>query len=453
MKHYIFLFLLLGSLQVQAQRRLRLDECREMALEYNKTLQKAGLDEQKALAGQKQARTNYYPKLDGSGSVLFMPQMDNIDIPGFFLPTADANGNPTGESDAWFPGLSLNTEKLRVYQAQLAMQIPIYAGGQIRYGNQMADRGVNIAQNAFGLETDKVIQSTDEVYWQLVSLGENLKVAGVYVNMLDSLEDQLSAMYDLGLTPKSEQLKVTVQKNDAELALLRARNGYKLLKMRLCQVVGLPLDTEFEPDQQLDGDMVLPDMANAWAVAEANRRELKMMDDQLAIADLQKKSVAGAYLPSVGAQVSYGYVNVPNMVDWRGNTQIAGSVSVPVFHWGEKKHKLAAAQLEIDKARLDAENTRQLLQLEVEQLVLKVEEAYQAIQLANKSCAQARESLDEVQVSYEAGLNGTTDLLNAQAAWQKAQAARIGALTEFEIAKTAYNKGLGLLHSGEAVRN
>jgi hypothetical protein len=40
MKHYILLFLLLAGGQLQAQRVLRLDECRNMALEYNKNLKK-----------------------------------------------------------------------------------------------------------------------------------------------------------------------------------------------------------------------------------------------------------------------------------------------------------------------------------------------------------------------------------------------------------------------------
>ena len=381
------------------------------------------------------------------GSATWLPSLDDIVIPGMFLPTADANGNTTGDSDAWFPGLTLDTEKLRFYQAQLALTIPIYAGGQIRNANKMADLGVNMTQNALELERDNVIKSTDEAFWQLVALEENIKVAKVYVAMMDSLEDQLTTMYELGLSPKSEQLKVTVQKNDAELALLRANNGLTILKMRLCQLMGLPLQEDIQLNGQLDENNLLPEMSQAWELASVNRKELLILQDQVKMAELSKKSTAGEYHPTVGAQISHSYMNSPNLDFDSWNTMAAAQVSIPVFHWKERKHKLAAANLDQEKARLEYDNSRELIQLEVNNLTIKVQEAYQAIVLAQKSCAQAQESLEEVALSHEAGLNTTTDLLNAQASWQRAESNKVEALTNFEIAKTAYQKGIGMLGS------
>ena len=452
MKHYILLFLLLAGGQLQAQRVLRLDECRNMALEYNKNLKKAALDKQKAVAGQKEARTAYMPAIDASGTATFMPTLDAIEIPGFHLPAADADGNITGDSEAYFPGLSLDTERLRLYQAQLAMTVPIYAGSQIRYANKMADHGVSIAEQAYALESDQVIQTTDEAYWQIISLRENLKVAHSYVAMLDSLEGQLSDMYELGLAPKSEQLKVTVQKNDAELALLKANNGLKILKMHLCQLIGLPLDTDIELPLEFKQDVELPDMTNAWTIASQNRKELQIMEDQLAIAGYQKKTTAAQYRPTVGAQISYGYIDIPNFNEGQWNTTIAGQVSVPVFHWGEKKHKLTSAKMDLEKAQLDLENSREMIQLEVQQLVVQVQESYETILLQQKACTEATESLEEVKASYDAGLNTTTDLLNAQASWQQTQAKLIDALTAYEIAQTAYKKGIGMLNVNKGER-
>lgn len=90
-------------------------------------------------------------------------------------------------------------------------------GGAIRYSNKMADRGVEMAQQAYQLQTDQVIYTTDEAYWHLVAFKEQLKVVHKYYEMLDTLEQQMSDMYELGLSPKSEKLKVTVQKNQAQL--------------------------------------------------------------------------------------------------------------------------------------------------------------------------------------------------------------------------------------------
>ncbi|MGV8828969.1 MAG: TolC family protein [Breznakibacter sp.] len=446
MKYHILLLLSLTGIHISAQHILSLGECRNMAMEYNKSLQMTQLDVKKALANQKEARTAYMPAFKASGSASLYPLMDDISIPGFHLPTADANGTVTGESDVYFPGLTLNTDMLQMYQAQLSMTVPIYAGGQVRYANKMADKGVDIAHHSLQLQIDNVIQTIEQAYWQIVSLESNILVAQKYATMLDSLENQLIDMHQLGLAPKSEQLKVSVQKNDADLSLLRANNALQILKMRLCQLVGLPINTSIELSDRLNDNIQMPDVTNAWIYACENRHDMKILENQVEIANLKCKTTSAAYMPSIGAQMSHSYIVVPNLIDGRWNSTAAAQISIPVFHWREKKHKLSSVQLEKQKTQLHYEDSKQSMQLEVQQYILKLNEGLQATLLAQKACLEAMESLDEVKASYDVGLNTTTDLLNAQAAWQKAEANRIQTLVEFELAKTAYHKSIGMLN-------
>nr|WP_321408275.1 TolC family protein [uncultured Carboxylicivirga sp.] len=441
---YILIGLLFVSM-VNGQEVMTISKARSMALEYNRTLKVADLKQMEAVSKQKEARTNYLPMIDGTGTLMYLPDMENIEIPGFFLPSADEDGNITGNSDAYFPGMALETEGLRLYQAQVAAAIPIYAGGQIRYGNKMADKGVEIASQNFQLKSDEVILNTDNIYWQMVALKENLKVADKYVEMLDSLQSQLQTMYEVGLTPKSEYLKVSVQKNEAKLNLIKVRNGYKLIQMNLCQQIGLPLNTELEISESLQDDPELLNVSNSLTMALENRNELKMLDGQVEIVELQKKSLAGSYLPQLGAQVSYGYMDLPTLSTSRTMTQVNAQLSIPLIHWRERKHKMDAIRYQKQQAQLQLDDTKELVQLEVQQYMLNLVEAYESIVLAKSAKEEAEESLEEVSLSYEAGLNSTTDLLNAQASWQKAQANLLKALAEYEIAKTSYYKGIGQL--------
>ncbi len=447
LSYIIITGLLLLTVSSRGQEQLSLEQCRTMALEYNKTLKISDLQLKEAEANRKQARTAYLPMIDGTGTAMFLPQLDDVEVPGFHLPTADTDGNITGVSDVYFPGMKLETERLRIFQAQLGMQIPIYAGGQIRYANKMADKGLEIATNAYQLESDQVVLNTDVVYWQVVALKENIKVANKYVEMLDSLEQQLKVMYDIGLVPKSEQLKVSVQKNEAELNLVRAKNGYTLMQMNLCQTIGLPLNTELNVVEDLNNDPEMINLNNALNMALNNRNELHILNGQVAISELQKKTVAAQYRPSLGAQVAYGYTEVPNLISGSYQTTASARLSIPIIHWGEKKHKMDAARYQQQQAQIKLDETSELVQLEVQQYMLQLTESYDAIVLAKKGKVEAEESLSEVVLSYENGLNTTTDLLNAQASWQRAQAGLLEALANYEIAKTTYYKGVGLLRS------
>jgi len=444
MKHYIIVFGLLVSLMASAQQSVSLSDSRQMALEYNKTLKSAQLKHYEAEAQRKEARTAYLPNIDGSATAMYMPSMDDITIPGMSFPVVDAAGATTGNT-VGFPGLAIETEKMQYYNGQVTMQIPIYMGGEIRYVNQMADKGVEIAEHSYQLESDQVVYNTDNAYWNLVAFKEQLKVAYKYYEMLDSLEQQMKDMYELGLTPKSEQLIVSVQKNEAQLNLLKAENAFKIMKMNLCQIVGLDLNTNLDVTDSLVQTPEMIMMGNSVDLAMSHRNELKMLDGNVAITELQKKRALSAYKPQLGAQVSYGYMEIPNLVDAQSMTQASAQLSIPLVHWREKKHKKDAARLRVEQAQLQLDETKEMVQLEVQQYIIRVNEAYESILLAQKNKDEANESLEEVSASFDAGLNTTTDVLNAQAAWLNANAGVLNALATYEVAKTAYYKGIGQL--------
>ncbi len=434
-----------------AQDVLTIGECREKAIEYNKSLKIARYQEEKAIANQKTARTAYLPKVDAQGSAMYVPGIDEISMPGSFLQTAESAeaaqaGNFSGESNVWNPGLELDLGDITYLSGQLSIELPIYAGGKIRYSNKMADLGVNISKQSYKLKYSEVIEQTDQAYWNVVAMKENVKLASDYVKMLSELQEQMTDMYDLGLVPASEKLKVSVQKNEAELGLIRAKNGLRLTKMALNQIMGFELTREIEVTNSLNHNANLPDFEGGVSSALKNRPELNMLAGKLNLSEYDKKIIMSDYMPQVGVGINHTYSKINQLVDeGQWNTIAAAQVSIPVFHWKESKHKKKAAEMEIQQAEMELSNTRDLVALEVNQVMIQVEEAWESIQIAKKSIDEANENLEETKLSFELGLNTTTEVLNAQAEWQKAQTNLIAALTKFEQLKTSWTKVTGEL--------
>jgi len=448
-----FLFVLLGTLgqSVMAQKILTLEECRNQAIEFNQSLANADYMRKEAEANKKAARTAYLPSLQVTGSTTFMPDINLKGTDGMFLPTADSdeqarNGEFSGTSDVCMPGIPLDLEDLTYSSVQLGIEQPIYAGGKIRNSNIIADKVVDISNEAYKLKYSEVIEATDKAYWNLVSIREKIKVAERYVEMLTELEVQLNNYYDVGLVPKSEKLKVTVQKNEANLNLFRARNGNKIARMYLNRIIGMDLNSPIEVEGILNEQVRMPELENSMAKATENRAELKMLSYQVGISELQKKIVAADFKPQLGAAVNYSYLDVKDFQTTDGNFMVAAQLKIPIFHWGEGKHRKNAAQHGIKQAKIRYNDTQDLVKLEVQQAIIRFEEGYEAIQLAQKSKEEAEESLEETRASFELGLNNTTDLLNAQASWQQAQAGLIESLAQFEVLKTTYQKAIGELY-------
>ncbi len=437
------------------QKIMTLKDCREQAVEFNKELKTEVLKSKEAKVNQEVARTAYLPKFGLSSTVMHLPNMDPISMPGYFLPTADSEkealaGNYSGTSDVWKPGTSIDLNSLTLITGGLEVTQPIYAGGKIRYSNEQADAGVDIANLSLNMKYSDIIEQTDKAFWQVATVDENVKIAEEYIKMLTELEGQMTAMYEVGLQPASEKLRVTVQKNEAELNLMKARNGLKVAKMYLNQIIGQPLDTDIQISHDDSTKVQLVNFSDGVAQASNKRNELKILEKQKELNELDAKITRADYLPTIGVSAQYTSFWVKDLYeDSNFQPLLSAQVSIPVFQWGQGKKKMRAAQLKVQQAETNLQNTNDLINLEVMQVKVQVEEAYESIRIATKSVAEAEESLEETRASFDVGLNTTADLLNSQAKWAESKAKLAQAVAGYEVLKTRWERVTGSLYMPE----
>ena len=434
------------------QKTMTLEDCRKQAIEANKDFKKASYQKKEAESNKKVAKTAYLPSLNADLNYMQLVGIDDINLPGGFLPTAESAeaaqaGEFSGQSNVWSPGMQMELGNLSILYGGFSVTQPIYTGGKIKYSNKQAEAGVELSELNYQLSYSQLIENTDKAFWNVATIESNIELAEKYIAMLIELEDQMNEMYKLGLTPASEKLKVSVQKNEAELQLLRAKNGLKISKMYLNQLLGEDLNTDFQIEFNDSIDVEMIEVDNGLESALANRSELKMMQKQVTLSEYDKKLAMADYLPTAGVSLQYTGSWINNIQeDVTFRPMLAAQITIPLFNWGQGRHKQRAADFKIQQMQTDYENTNELISLEVLQVKVQIEEAYEAIQIAKKSIKEAEESLDETKASFDVGLNTTTDLLNAQADWQRANANLISAVAQFKILETSWEKVTGKLN-------
>ncbi len=446
--HIILLMSLLCGGSLAAQETLTMEQCRALALEQNKRVAAAGKMAEAARYTRRSYKANFLPDftLDGLGAYGTLD--GSLAIPGGNLPVLvpDAAGNmlPNG-TYAYFPGVNLNYEMGGVYMGGVTVKQPLYMGGKIMAAYKMARLGEDMARLGKELTETEVIVATDKAYANMVKAQEMRKVAEAYHGTLGELMRNVQSAQKHGLATHNDVLKVKVKLNEAQMNLYKAGNALQLAAMNLCHYIGKPLHTPIRVSDELPRVEAGPVQTDDITA----RPEYKLLDKQVELNRQQVKLSRSELLPKIGIVGNYSYMNGLEINDQKvfdkGSFTAMLSVSVPVFHFGERKNKVNAAKAKLQQSLLEQSDQQELMLLQLTQAAHNLEEAQLECDLADTSLEQAEENRRVSAEQYKLGLETLSDHLEAQTLWQAAYQTQVDAHFRLYLAWIAHRQASGML--------
>ena len=486
MKKILFTLVLLSlPLGILAQHTYTLDECRNLALKQNKQLAIQQTQIDKATYDRKAAGTNYLPKVSLAAGYMLTSQeisllsdeqkatLSNLGTnmtgnlsqammqivqqhpelaplvqqAGQLMPNVAGAVNGMGQSvvDA------LHTDTRNAVAGAVLLTQPLYMGGKIRAYNQITHYAEEIAQEKLRGGRQEVILQVDQAYWQVVSLANKERLAISYRDMLQQLNKDVEALIREGVATRANALNVSVKLNEAEMTLLKVQDGLSLARMLLCQICGLPLESspQLAEEKMEDLSAVPMPLASADSLSWQWRPELRQLEKAVNIYDAKVQVQRSDYLPHLALMGGYA-TTYPSLVNgfekrFRGIWNVGVTLKVPVWNWGEGRYKVRSARAEAQIARLNLDEAREKVQLQVSQSRLRANEAERKLRLSEHNLEQAEENLRVAQAGHKEGVVSTTDLLGAQTAWLQAHSERIDAQIDVMITRSMLDKALGRL--------
>lgn len=444
--------LLLGLPEIQAEPCvMSLDSCRSLAVENNKELRMTDMQRQTAYYNRKSAFTSYLPKVSATGmymhtgkeiSLLSNDQKTTLSHLGDALSMPALNNVGEGLVDA------LRTDTRNMAGAAVILTQPIYMGGKIRAYNKITRFAEQIAADKHNLQYQELIVSVDETYWNIILLTSRKKLAESYLQLVKNLDSDVSQLIAEGFATKADGLSVKVKVNEANVALIQVDNGIEILKMKLCQLCGIPLDTHLvladegnEKVSVITSDEIMD--GNTWE----RRPELSALNKSILIYDEKVKVARSEFLPTVALTGGYfaSYPSVFNSFEkkFKGTWNIGVAVSVPILTWGDRSYKVRAAKAETQVARFHFDETREKIELQVSQSRQKVREARERYAASLSSQEEADENLRYAELGLSEGVIPVSNVLEAQTAWLKAKTGLISSEIDLRLSYLYLKKSLG----------
>lgn len=399
---------------IAAQGSYTLQQLKDSALCNNIAIRTARYDIEAAQQQRKEAFTKYFPNVSGMGAWFNADKgMAKMDI------------NP----------ISISMMKNGMIGSLTAMQ-PVFVGGQIVTGNRLAKVGEDVSRLQLRLSENEVEKTTEQYYWQLISLQEKTKTVAAVDTMLADIEKDVKVAVKAGVALHNDLLQVQLRRNDVASQRLKLENGISIVRLLLAQFCGLH-DSAFDVHTDINSE---PNVEFSMFNVQSST-EYQLLQKQVEATKLQKKMAIGQQLPSVAVGAGYNYHNL--LDNDHTFAMVYATVSVPISDWWGGSHAIKRRKIEQQKAEEQLTDNAELLQIRMQNARNSVVEATEQLTIAQRSIQQAEENLRLYRNYYRAGTCTMSNLLEAQMLYQQALDKYTDAYADLQNKLLEYRQSIG----------
>ena len=433
------------ALNSNAQATYTLQQAIDQACAGNSDLQRKRLDAMSAKELKKELYTKYFP--DISASATYFERNTGVGkgsdwMKALFTLVAGDDGYNADGLDLMHRGALAG---VRVVQ-------PIYTGGRLTSANRMASIGEAASDEMVALQQDKLKEDVEKYFWQLVQLYEAERSLLTLDSLVSQARHDAKVAFKAGVVTVADTMQVDIHASQLRSTHLQVANGKRLCKEYLAYLMGVQ-----RVDSIVWNDIYNVDTPDKYSVdpstAVMNRPESRLLQMQLDVARWKRKFTMGSMLPTVGAMFSLNYhylfaYNDNGIFHKSFDTHKTGwlalaTVSVPISAWWGGKHSLRRVDLNIQKAQIERDDKRKLMEVQISMKWNTLNEKYEQIDVARQQLRQATQNQKQQAVAYRSGAITMTDRLQADALYEQSRSKYIDACVKYRLAIAEYLHATG----------
>lgn len=417
-KIWILFSLVLGVSLAGYPQVLGLRDYRQRVMNYNQDIKQSRAVAEAALYALKSVKTGFFPRLDLSGSYSY--QFENVEF---------------------MEGVRLKHDN---YNAEVDLVQSVYAGGAVRKQYEMARVQQAIAVLGEKHTLVNMLYAADVNYWTAVANRDLYTIASRFVEIVGELYDVVDKRFREGAISRTDVLMVEARLKEAELQLNASRTNYKTALQALNIMMGEAVEAEPVLRDSIRSGVLLPSVSEL-AVALDNRADYQTSIRDVELARLETRLVKSNYLPQVvlGIKENWGTLLLNVDGERRFTTLAFANLSIPVFHWGERRQSVRASILQEDMRELDRSKLADQVSLELSTAWTTVSDLLKKTEIVNSSLEIAQDNLFLNTFSYNEGKLPIIDVLSAQVTWLQAYTSVVSVHYQFKVAVAEYYRAVG----------
>ena len=327
-----------------------------------------------------------------------------------------------------------------------SLSMPVYSGGGLEAQRNAAKFQLQAADSSLTDTKQQIAWNVAQAFYQVLQYKDIINVREEEINNLNTHLQTVQIQYEVGTVALADVLSTNVQIANSKQALNSARANFQNAVANLNNIIGLPVDTPLNIDE--DFDFVPFDKSEAECIEFAliNRPDAKAAALNVKSYQENISQAKAGYRPRVNLYVQK-YFSGENLFKdnhnadrWSAGLQMS---------WNIFDNNVTAAQVQQAKAQLKKSESAasQILdevKLDVHNAYTNLAVARINISITQDAVKQAQEQYLIAQVRYEEGVDTNLIVMDAQEKLTQAKTNFFNALYSYNTSRAQLFKAMGI---------
>lgn len=314
---------------------------------------------------------------------------------------------------------------------------------------------MELAEKQKVLTVQDIKTNVTQAYNSVIVTKKNLSILDKNIQNITQIMNETQAMYDNGFVEALDVDRLLLSKELLETEKIKLKRLEQVSKNVLKFQMAYPLNDEIEIVDNLekDVDIILINSVDLKDDIDYGLRpEHGLLQDAIALDEMDLKRIKAGYLPSVYANfkleenLQRDALFDSNESGFLPNGSIGISANIPIYDGGDTKAKIQRKKIELEKRQIELAEFDRALALQIFNARTELINVKETFQNTKRSLALSEKIYNKTQIKYKSGVGSSIELSQAESSLYQAQANYINAMYDILVAQTALDIATGKIN-------
>jgi outer membrane protein len=330
----------------------------------------------------------------------------------------------------------------------ISTNVPIFQGFYITNNIAKLDLDLQASIEDLAKAKSDISVNIASTFLEILFAKDLVKVSEDQLTVTNLQIKQINEKVEAGSLARGSLLEIQAQAAGEELNLVNAKNQLQLAKLKLTQLLELPLKDDFDVEvptlPEISAEASIVTSGEVYKAALLIRPEIKGADLRYQSSEFQLKMAKGALFPTVSLYANlydsynnkYTDVKGANIAfsDQLKNNQrksIGAQMNIPIFTRFSNKIQIDNARLQVLNTQLDFESAKKLLRSDIETAQTNAIASLNRYNSNQKAVYSMKEAFRYSEEKFSVGLVNAVDYNTAKTKLAKSESDLLQAKYEF----------------------